>query len=703
MRQLYEKRPILHSAWKQFENEKVTDITQYPPGIPETSLLHYRPDIDGIRAMAVISVVLFHAGVPGFSGGYVGVDVFFVISGYLITRFLRDDYSTGRFSLIRFYERRARRILPALILVIAAATGVGYFMLMPIEYIDFSRSAFAATVFGANFWFLTVAGDYFSADAEFMPLLHTWSLSVEEQFYVVFPIVLWIVLRRGRVFAASVLAFLTILSLMLSVSVLPNRPDAAFYLSHLRAWELGIGALLAMVAQSWLISRPLREIVAAAGMLAIVISVALYDNHTPFPGIAALLPCVGTAALIHAGCSGASFIGRVLSWRPLVFVGLISYSLYLWHWPVLAFLRLRLGQIDLPPGVAATAVLTAAGLAVVSWKYVELPFRRNAGTSGGKRGIFRLSAAAMCGVLLVATLIRESEGLPDRVPRNVQVAYEAARDTNPLRARCFNQLPRNGLCRFPEDSDADEKPTILVWGDSHADAIMPGVSEAAGQLGVVGVFVGKRACAPLLGVKRAKEQLGRNCPGFNDRVIEYLELNEEITVVVLAARWALAAEAERAPGERGDPAYLVSTTRPREGDRAIGRNFELYREGVNATVDTIRSMGRDVILLGNVPEIGWNVPRQSINHARWGDPLPDAPSFDDVMERQGRADRVLAGLAERSGVHFVPIAARLCKPICTTHLDDRPVYFDDDHLTRFGSIRLIAPLVLESLQSVLSR
>lgn len=658
----------------------------------------YRPDIDGLRAVAVVPVVLFHAGIPGFAGGFVGVDVFLVISGFLITGFLRDDLERGHFSVLRFYERRARRILPALIAVIATTTGVGYFMLMPVQYVDFAQSAIAATVFAANFWFREVAGDYFAPAAEFMPLLHTWSLGIEEQFYIVFPLLLWLLSRRSRFVVVSTLSALTVLSLALSVLAVRDWPDAAFYSAPLRAWELGLGALLALRARPRLLSRWPREFAAAAGLAGILAAVILYHGQTPFPGIAALLPCLGAVALIQAGIHGPSLVGRALSWRPVVFVGLISYSLYLWHWPILAFLRVRLGQVELPPAVAATAIVASLGLAVLSWAYIEMPFRRR--PPDGPRGvtIFRLAGGTMATILVIATLIRVGDGLPSRLPHDVHMAYAAARDNNPSRTECFNNWPGDDLCRFPASIPGTRAPEFLLWGDSHADAIMPGVGEAAERAGVSGVFAGKSACPPLRGVDRADKGRRHGCARFNEAVLEYLRKHESISVVILAARWALAAEAERAPGEGGNPAYLIPTDSWQDDEFGVERNFEVFRQGIEATIDTIRSMDRRVVIVGNIPEIGWDVPRHSIARARWGDSLPPAPMYSEVVRRQGRADDVLARLSEQPGVHFLAIATRLCNPECRTHMADRPIYFDDDHLSRFGSIQVITPLLSDFLR-----
>jgi len=661
-------------------------------------LLSYRSDIDGLRALAVVPVVLFHAGIPGFGGGYVGVDVFFVISGFLIAGFLLDDLGRGYFSLVRFYERRARRILPALIAVIASSTVVGYFMLLPSAYIDLSKSAIAAALFGANIWFSSAASDYFAPAVEFMPLLHTWSLGVEEQFYIVFPLLLWFLARWNRSTMLIILAALSLLSFAFSVSAVRNQPEAAFYLTPARAWELGLGALLALYGQSGSMARWSRELLAGIGLLCILAAVVLFDGLTPFPGTAALLPCLGAAALILAGGQGSSLVTRFLSWRPLVFVGLISYSLYLWHWPILSFLRVRFSHVDLPPEIAAGAITASFGIAVLSWKYIEMPFRRRPPKGPRAVTVVGVTGGAMAALVVISMVIWWRAGLPERIPAEVRMAYAAARDNNPAQSQCFNKWPESGLCSFPDHNGEDRRPAVLLWGDSHADAIMPGVSVAAERAGVSGVFAGMNACPPLLNVDRADKGPEHGCARFNQSVLEYLRAHEHISLVILAARWALAAEAVRAPGEPGNPALLVPAGTDHDGRVSVERNFEVFQDGIDATVSAILSMGRRVVIIGNIPEIGWHVPAHAISHTRWGDSLPPAPTIEAVARRQGRADGALARLAEQPGVRFLPIARRLCDPECRTHVADRPIYLDDDHLNRFGSVRVIAPLLIVSIR-----
>src|SRR5271170_3095038 len=304
----------------------------------------YRPEIDGLRALAILPVLLFHYRVSPFRGGFVGVDVFFVISGYLITQLIEAERREGRFSIARFYERRVRRIFPALFVMLTAATIAAAFILFPVDLVRYANSLLATAGFAANFEFWREAG-YFDVAAAEKPLLHLWSIAVEEQFYLVFPALL--LLFQSRRVAITLAIF--VLSFAFAVWGVIHAPSAAFYLLPGRAWELMLGALLALHAVPFIERRWIREALAVTGIALIAIAVFGYSKDTPFPGAAALLPCLGAALVIYSSVPGITSASAVLSLPPLVFVGRISYSLYLWHWPLYVFAR-YFSFRDPPPG-----------------------------------------------------------------------------------------------------------------------------------------------------------------------------------------------------------------------------------------------------------------------------------------------------------------------------------------------------------------
>jgi len=647
--------------------------------------------------VAIVPVVLYHAGVPFLPGGFIGVDVFFVISGFLITGILHREITQERFSLVGFYERRARRILPALAAVMFASVIAGLVMLSPTRLVDLSQSAIATAAFVSNVWFWITTADYFSLEAEFQPLLHTWSLAVEEQFYILFPLLLWLLARWPRRVTLWAVATLTGLSFALAILGVAREPSASFFLAPTRGWELGLGALLALGIGPTLTARWLRELVAFAGLAAILVAAMVYDASTPFPGAAALLPCLGAAALISAGAQGRSLASRLLSFKPIAFVGLISYSLYLWHWPILAYLRVYLDDRALPPALAAAAVVAAFAAAVLSWAYVERPFRRRPPRGFGRAAIFALSGTGTSAAVVIAAGIWLSDGLPLRFPADVMLAYAGTDDASPDRERCFDVWPESGLCRIGAATESEGPADFLLWGDSHAVTMLSGVADAARRTGRTGLFAGYQACPPVLGVRRVDQGPRHDCSGFNAAVLAELRGRRDVPLVILAARWALTAEGHRAPNEDGKPALLAWAGRPDPGPYHPERNFAIFKQAIAETVAAIRSTGRRVIILGNVPEIGWDVPSQLGNHLLWGHALPNAPTLASASRRQSRADSVLAGLADPPDVHFLSLAGLLCDPACRTSLEGRPLYLDDDHLSSYGSVRIIGSLFREKV------
>ena len=423
--------------------------------------LSYRPEIDGLRAVAVVPVLLFHAGL-GMPGGFVGVDVFFVISGYLITALILKDVDAGRFTLADFWERRVRRILPAAVTVVLATLAAGWFLLLPSDYDRLARAALTQVVFGANFFYWRNT-NYFAGPAEQEPLLHTWSLAVEEQFYLLFPVVLGALalrpaLRNRRVLLA-LLGIPLLVSLALCVAATPRYPAATFYLLPTRAWELLCGSVLA-VAPAWHLLGPrLAAGMGWAGLVLIACSWWAFDKSTSFPGAAAILPCLGTMLVIYGTAHEKPTTGnsskvtafasprRILSARLPVGIGLISYSLYLWHWPPLAFAQ----YWTLEPLPLVWRVVLLAGsvvAAVASWRYIETPFRMKR-LGANRRRLFALAGSGMCALVIVAGGLTGWRGVPARFTRDV-LACDAVR-TEPktpartsLAALAAGDVPRLG-------------------------------------------------------------------------------------------------------------------------------------------------------------------------------------------------------------------------------------------------------------------
>ncbi|HTQ12938.1 MAG TPA: acyltransferase family protein [Rhizomicrobium sp.] len=651
------------------------DFQPHPPG------RRYRPDIDGLRALAILPVVFFHYQVPGFSGGFVGVDVFFVISGYLIASLIHAEMREGRFSILGFYERRVRRIFPALFTVLVASTLAAIVILFPDDLERFGRSLFATAFFAANFEFWRELG-YFDVSAELKPLLHLWSIAVEEQFYLLFPPILMAVAGRAKARGLATVAVIFAASLAFSLWAVRTHPEFAFYMLPARAWELMLGAMLA-IGSLEPPPRAVREGMAALGVAMIAASVALYTRATPFPGAAALLPCVGTALVIHAG-HGETSVNAALSWRPLVFVGLISYSLYLWHWPLIVYARHVLGH---EPGAWATAGLMAAAfaLAAFSWRFVERPFRARTFRPPRRKlfagALAAMAAAAACGAVFVS-----ARGLPGRLPADVQRILAAEHDEDPRAVTCFGMtgadVRAGKLCRIGDLSAP--VPDFVLWGDSHAGSIIPAVDVVAKREHRSGYFAATDSCPPLLGVTRPDAW---KCRDFNDAVID-VALGPHIRDVILDARWAKNAEG-LSYGDEPPGRILLYDDLGRGTDRAS--THAVFLRGLVRTVGKLTDAKKKVIIVASAPEIGWPVPVVLARLRLMGDKRDmDLPLETDL--RRQRTVLLDFGLMKfRFGVRLVDPADVLCDDrVCHVIENGYPLYRDEHHLSAHAA-RLLIP------------
>lgn len=658
--------------------------------------MQYRPDIDGLRALAVLPVVLYHAGVPGPSGGFVGVDIFFVISGFLITKIVARELEEKRFSLIHFYERRARRILPALAAVIAATLIAGWFILLPREFEDLGQSTVATAFFASNIYF-AITLDYFAAAADFAPLLHTWSLAVEEQFYLFFPPLLALLFSwRSRRFALWAVAGLSAVSLAAAIIVMPSKAQWVFYIIVFRAWELGAGAMLALAALAPPRNRAIREALGVAGLASIVLAIFAYDKDTDFPGLAALLPVIGAALLIHiGGAGGGSVVTRLLSLRFMVWTGLISYSLYLWHWPILAYIRVYLGSTEIPLAIGLAASALSVMLAWLSWRYVEQPFRHGPPKGPGRTRIFALSGIALGGMIGVGLALHLTGGLPQRLnAETVRIAHTAD-DRDPRHFRCMNKTPEKGLCLIGKRPNAQRHRDFLLWGDSHASANLPGIDRAGTIEGITGLSATHPGCVPLIGIARIPDF--NDCAGSNEAVWSFLQSRDDLELVILSARWALAAEGTRYLVEQQRELQLVALNQagqPIPSTNGQTDNAAVFENALRQTVAAIRATGRDVVLLGPTPEVPWNVPGELARAQMLGNTGRDTMPAALHQTRAGRTERILRKIAgEDAGVRYLPLADLLCDETRCRLTDDSglPLYIDDDHLTNTAALALLPP------------
>lgn len=651
-----------------------------PAALP--ALPAYRADIDGLRAVAVMAVVLHHFWPAWLPGGYVGVDVFFVISGYLITQIMANEMGQERFSLLRFYERRARRIFPALFAVLGATWLAGYFLLLPSDYAASLRAGLATLLFSANLLFWRDSMGYFTASETLgNPLLHMWSLGVEEQFYVFFPGVLLLLLgwcKHRRAGAAAQagrwLALLALLNLAAAAWVVQTNSSAAFYLSPLRGWELLAGAVLALGAVPQGRAGWWRELVAAAGLAAILAGCWLYSPGTRFPGPSALLPVLGAGALLWAGGRGAStWVTRALQWRLMTGLGLISYSLYLWHWPVLVMSR-QMQDLQPNPAWNFPLLLGCVVLAAASYRWIEQPWRRPArATASGPARPLLLGLAALglagCHAMGVAR-----QGFEQRVTPQVLALDKARLATHPLKA-CDGRLGGSGCVL----GALDKPPDVLFWGDSHMLAWSPALSWALSQAGRSGVLAVRFACAPMLDVTLTQR---RNCHLANEAVRQYLTDHPNIKTVVLAGYWRdyfRPSGAVRTEGDAGKPL----------------RGSAAAEQGLHQTLAWLQRAVPQVILLGPVPVYEVSVPQLLALHQRDGRPVPTMPAAEQAHKHADFTDAV-ARLPKGRGWRYVDPVPWFCTVQCRLEAEGTAWYRDEQHLSVAGALAM-APALARGL------
>jgi peptidoglycan/LPS O-acetylase OafA/YrhL len=443
--------------------------------IQQTTPAKYRPDIDGLRALAVVPVCFFHAGLPIFPGGFVGVDVFFVISGYLMASMIGQALSNTTFSFIEFYERRIRRIFPALFAVLAFTACVASLLMPPKLFSDFGNTLVASIIFVSNIVFWRKSANYFDATTDLNPLLHIWSLSVEEQFYILFPLFLAAVWYFGRRVTFVLVACAMMASLGLSIWGVANAPTATFYLLPTRAWELLVGALIALWPVGDIADRTTPTLPtwvnSCGGLLGLALvlwAVLFFNAETAFPGAAALVPCLGAALLIHFGRDGNNPAARLLGIAPFTFVGRISYSLYLWHWPLIVF-AVKYNLFGRPSFFLRTIIVLISGIAAyASYRWIEQPFRRRNGEVS-RIGLYAAAATSMALVGVVGIFAQTSNGWPERFPSFASIAIEPQfKDEQKFDdSKCFvDNLPSWGkeLCFLSNHSQTK----ALLWGDSFA-------------------------------------------------------------------------------------------------------------------------------------------------------------------------------------------------------------------------------------------
>ncbi|MBA7472684.1 MAG: acyltransferase [Bradyrhizobium icense] len=643
----------------------------------------WRADIDGLRAVAVSTVILFHAFPSVCPGGFVGVDVFFVISGFLIAGILLKDHQAGVWSVGRFYARRARRIFPALSVVIIATLVVTWLFGIPSQIAMTAKHGLAGGLSAANIMFWREVG-YFDVEAHVKPFLHLWSLGVEEQFYIGWPLIVALFVRKPAILAA-VTAMICAASFCATLWLNTEQPNLVFYLPFFRAWELGIGALAAILLQNgWSADRLLHPLAKDAlqpvGLLLIALAVFSLDSSAPFPGTGALAPVLG-AALIVWGGAGASTMsgigGLLLSNGPAVYVGRISYSLYLWHWPLLAVPAAS--GLELSSEGKSILIGIAIVLSAITLQWVEVPAR----TAKNAKQATLLSCLALICAMIACVAVYGAEKWGGADKRAIEAAL-AWPDPGAGRALCPDELRTLPVAPTICLASKVALPTAVVWGDSHADHLYPGLVERDGSRNWL--LIANPSCPP---TREIQINLGKaaSCdPDRVEQVLGWLLRQKAVDLVVLGFFGHYFEQEDVADAHVHGPFGPSKVRISGSSDPAEKRRY--FAEGVRSTVQRLLAAGKRVVLVVDVPELPFN-PRYCFFQPRLslGAPVCRIP-VEQVLQRQQALRALIADLAKLSPRVIVadPLPALCPNGFCgVERSSDAPNYRDSHHLSVVGS------------------
>ena len=666
------------------------------------TIVKYRPDIDGLRALAVLSVVLYHVSPQSLPGGFLGVDIFFVISGYLISLIVFREQAAGTFSFADFYARRIRRLFPALATVLLVTLMFGAFALFADEYQRLGKHAGSAIVFLLNFQLINEAG-YFDVASHSKPLLHLWSLSVEEQFYLVWPALL-IVIGHFRWRIGFAIGVLIIGSFAFAIHLASRNLDALYFHPLARFWELLVGAALAyyhhrfgvhampfMVDRAWV-----RHLFSILGLSAIIVALFLFNNKVPHPSVITFIPLLGVAVLI---ASGSNSVGsRLLAFRPMVWVGLISYPLYLWHWPVLSYIRI------MESGAVADWILwcgasTAVILAALTYRLIELPLRRVRKVRPAVIGL----GGAMAALFFASFSVSASDGFPDRSTvgylkaAKLQMKREPATD-----ASCLSLFPPDAAPVYCRQQNAGPQ-MIGIIGDSHAHVLFPGVSDLAALKGYGTLLLANSGCPPLGGAVTGRNAHEKTqCSQSIARIFDAIERDKRIAAVVFATRGPQYLNGLGFGLAEVNYNYPPISAREAIGGASNLTPHDVFGRGLNSSISHLNQRGIPVAYVLQVPELG--VPARNCLQR----PLTvTEKSTGCTVSRAVYQERMLSyrtlianlDLNKELFVAVDPESVFCDRSSCSGVRDDQLLYADDNHLSVLGS-KAVAPLIFRQLFSL---
>lgn len=662
--------------------------------------MKYKKEIDGLRTLAVMPVVFYHAGFSLFKGGFIGVDIFFVISGFLITTILVNEKLAGTYSILSFYERRARRILPALYFMMAVTVLAAWIWLLPVYMESFARSIMAVPLFLSNFLFSLQHG-YFDTGAELKPLLHTWSLAVEEQYYVLFPLLLTSVWKLPRKWIFAILLLIALFSLVAAQLFIVRFPSVTYFLLPTRAWEILLGALLAFITystettnNSFIPYSKSKEVLSLCGLAAIFWAIFMFDEHTRIPGFYALLPTIG-AILVIQFATERTIVGRFLGTRLMVRIGLISYSVYLWHQPLFSFARHIC--VDEPSRyVFLLLVFLSLLCGYLSWRFVEMPFRdRNA---FGRKRIFQLAILGGAIFIIFGLAGHLTHGFPVRYSKEIRAVLLVSKDRIFfLSDGCHLEGGEYDLRKCIK-GDKTVKPGVAIVGDSHAAALVYELDKEFAKNKLSFEQYTKDGCPFLVGLEKMP---GDNCILFQHSYMKDFD-QENIKTFVISSRWAVYLSDQRLDNNEGGK-EVKGVEQYTIGELSFSAPFALRRaaliDGMRASLESLLKSGKNLILVYPAPEQGWDV---TIRHAKilmLRGQLDKDISISSQLYRDRNVDilKMFDALDGKSNLIRVHPEQIFCDSYvegrCLATYDNQQFYFDDNHLSNDGAHLVVEKII----------
>jgi peptidoglycan/LPS O-acetylase OafA/YrhL len=657
--------------------------------------IRYRPEIDGLRAIAVIAVILFHFSANLFPGGYLGVDVFFVISGYLITGLIKKDLDNENFSFTGFYLRRVKRVIPALYVLLFFVTIAAVFLLLPTDFKDYGRSLLGQSVFSGNIYFY-FKSDYFDTPSLLKPILHTWSLSVEEQYYIIYPLLLAGLFKVLKKNTGIALLLLAIFVLVVSYLYYPKNQSAVFFLSPFRSWELLLGAVLNYNFFSIKISgKYLPEVMSWCGIAAILYSIIFVSEANAMHGLNAVLPTLGASFFIVGNSGNITSTGKLLSVKPINYTGKISYSLYLWHWPIIVFYAYVTGNNI--SAIAAACIFAASYLlAIISYHYIETPFR-NKVIFKKPSSYFVMAFAGAVFFLAAGFLINRRNGFPARFTHRVNQLLRQARQM----PGCTPRVIYNGnKLQYIDRCDTDSKPGILVWGDSHSGMLQPVLKLLSDSYGEKFALYN---CPSALNVFIANTDASyRQSPCYNSNreIVDYIKSNN-IRCVLFASFWSEYTEGREFKMEgagQQDKLYADSLTT----HYSVADSRRVFKSKITYTVNLLTHLNVDVWIMQQVPQHEFWAPNEIAKRLIYRqDTSKIGRNLTDYTRRQQFVNSVFTELAKNKHVHLLNPVPYFIKGnnFLTVYKNGKSLYRDYNHLSAAGSY-LLAPMFKPMFQSL---